>query len=92
MARDPPAGLAHLDDVRLAIEPELIRPHRQRAEQLPSRPVLEPRQVRVLVVQVASQRVLVRAPQPVVNLKCRPARAEKMVIEQREGERLNFGE
>ena len=87
---DPPAGLPHLDDVRLAVESEPVRPYRQGAKELPSRPVLEPRQIRMLVVQVAAKRVLVGNKNAFrVNQRSPPGTVEELV-KRGEGNRLSL--
>ena len=73
-----------LDDVALPAEPEPLGPDGERAEQRHAFGELVAGQVRVLVREIADERVDIRPPQPLDDLQPRPPIAEEEVVEQAE--------
>jgi len=86
--RDRATILAHLDKVGPAVEAEVVGPHGQGAEELPTGAVPVARQVGVFMVHIAPGGVCVCGAQAVDGFQCRPARAVKKVVEERKGERF----
>ena len=82
--RDERSAGMLLDDVALPAEPEPLGPDRERAEQRDAFGELVAGQVRVLVREIADERVDIRPPQPLDDLQPRPPIAEEEVVEQAE--------
>ena len=80
-----------LDDVALPAEPETLRPDGERAEQGDALGDFVAGQVRVLVREIADERVDICPPQSLDDLQPRPPIAEEEVVEQRERQRFRVG-